>query len=135
MGSMTNKIYQSMKDRSAKVTKDGKLSIKLPEDEWLVLEQALRTRIGLVRNIETALWCLLEETLKILEARSKLTLKFRSSEFFTVFCQDTFQYVNYDTAILIESTFEQIRKNQVQALQSEPALRVSIGINNEFSER
>ena len=103
-----------MKDRSAKLTKDGKLSIKLPEDEWLVVEQALRTRINLVSNIEIPLWFLLQETLEKLESRSKLTLKFRNSEFFALFCQDTFLYINDGTAVLIESTFEQIRKNQIQ---------------------
>ena len=104
-----------MNNRSAKVTKDGKLSVKLPEDEWRVVEQALRTRINLASDMEITLWFLLQETLEKLESRSKMTLKFRNSEFFALFCQDTFLHINSNTAVLIESTFEQIRKDKIQA--------------------
>ena len=104
-----------MSKRSAKITKDGQISIKLLEDEWLVLEKAFRTRMGLSKKEKLELWCLQQEVLEKLESRSKLTLKLRNSEFFTLFHQETFHFVHPETAILIESTFEHIRKEQVQA--------------------
>lgn len=99
--------------RTAKITADGKISVKLPEDEWLTIEKALRKRIALTKNneIEDYLWFLLEEVLNRLEQRRKTAMQFRCSEFFALFCPDTFQWVDQPTAMIIDDLFEPIRKN------------------------
>lgn len=109
------------KDRSAKITKHGKVSVKLKADEWEAIEKALRVRMIIDEHIEMAQWCLCQEILEKLEATTKLSMQFRQSEFHALFDAKVFQHIDATTSILIMELFEQVRKEYASRIQHEQA--------------
>lgn len=101
-----------MNDRSAKVTKDGKISVKLPLDEWEIILLALRARMTESSVIDAVSFFLLEETaLKLYSKKGQKTIRFRKSEFFVLFDKDTFSHIKYDTYLIVNTAFEKLRKD------------------------
>jgi len=94
----------------AKFTKDGKASVKLEESLWEVIELAFRREMATAADMEMAQWCLMEECLEKIESRRNTTIKFRLSEFFTLFHERIFRYVDDATTILAWEAFEPLRK-------------------------
>ena len=94
----------------AKFTKDGRVSVKLDDQVWQALEQAFRMELSLVKVMPIATWCLMEECLEKIETRSSSSIKFKRSEFFTVFDQSIFQHIDEATTILAWNVFEPLQR-------------------------
>ena len=86
-----------------KITKDGAFSLKMEKPLWDVMERSVQKRIledGL--DMEAYLWCLLKEVLEKVHLLDGTTLKLRRSEFFALFDEDTIQWVDEPTQILLQ---------------------------------
>lgn len=86
----------------AKITKDGKISLKLDRALWGILERALERRIyrkGF--ELELFAWFLLKELLQKIQLSGEV-VRFRKSEFFALFHEDTMENIDEPTQIILK---------------------------------
>ena len=95
----------------AKITKDGRVALKLDSAMWEVLESALERRMFRYGfDLEVSSWFLLKEILQKLQLKSGEVLRFRKSEFFALFHEHTMENIDEPTQILLKEFIAPLHK-------------------------
>lgn len=97
----------------AKITKDGRVSMKLEPELWRILEFALEMRIyrdGL--EMEASTWFLLKETIQKIQV-SEAVVRFRKSEFFALFHEDTMDSIDGPTQLILKEFIAPLNKELI----------------------
>lgn len=96
----------------ARLLKSGKIAVKIGKETMEVLRLAVQQRLHF-ESLPDHLHYLLEEALERLEGK---TCKLRKSEFFAVFQEETMQYVDIPTQLLIRQAVELEQETKLIAI-------------------